>query len=100
MSNGSVIDAEPTTEAQALACMRALIQLVSDAGVGNISETSMRLLTHPVDLRFMNQFGQGVTADAANRLVPGSTRVQNFEVARVEEHLCAIDRQLLALGGS
>lgn len=100
MTIGSIIDAEPNAVCQALALKRALIETVSDAGAGAFDAKTLRLLRKEIDLEFMNNFGGGVTAHKTNRLTPGSTRVQNFNVARVEEYLADIDRQLLALGGS
>lgn len=100
MSVGSIIDGEPNAVCQALALKRALIETVSDAGATAFDAKSLALVTQVIDLNHMNKFGGGVTSHNTTRTAPGSTRVQNFQVAQVEEHLAAIDRQLKALGGS
>lgn len=100
MSVGSIIDGEPNVACQALALKRALIETVSDAGIKNIDAKTLALLVQPVNLEHMMKFGGGVTSHNSTRVNAGSARVQNFEVAAVENHLADIDRQLKALGGS
>jgi len=100
MSIGTVIDAQPNTACTVLALKRALIETVADAGLKAIDDQSMALLTQIVDLAFMGKFGGNVTSHNTTRTTPGSARVQNFQVAKVEEHLADIDRRLKALGGS
>jgi hypothetical protein len=100
MSVGSTIDAEPNAVCKALALKRALIETVADAGATAFDPVSMALLTQAIDLNHMNKFGGGVTGHNTTRTAAGSARVQNFQVAKVEEHLADIDRQLKALGGS
>lgn len=100
MSIGSIIDAEPNVAAKCLAIKRALIETVSDAGTKNIDAKTLALINKNVNLDLMLKFGGGVTAHNATRTIPGSARVGNFEVAKVEEYLADIDRQLTALGGS
>lgn len=100
MSVGSIIDAEPTAATKALALKRALIETVADAGASGIDPQTMALLTAQIDLLHMNKFGGGVTGHNTTRTTPASARVNNFAVAKVEEHLADIDRRLTALGGS
>src|SRR5690242_20155764 len=100
MSIGTTIDGEPNVACQALALKRALVQLVSDAGLSAIAGKTMVLLQIPVDYSHMQKYGGGVTAHAATRTQPGSQRVQIFSVSVVENHLADIDNQLKALGGS
>jgi len=100
MSIGTIIDSQPNTACTVLALKRALIETVSDAGLTAIDPQTMALLALQVDLPFMNKFGGGVTSHNTTRTTPASARVQNFQVAKVEEHLADIDRRLKALGGS
>jgi hypothetical protein len=97
---GQTIDAEPSIAAQCLAIKRALVETVADAGLKAIDDQTLALLMVPVDLAFLQKFGGGITAHNTTRTNPASPRVGNFNVARVEEHLAAIDRQLIKLGGT